>query len=63
MHTEPEKAAAGLFGGIIASGWQIAVLSMRLFVDCRIVVFPSVRALPPDFRSSSVILSSLGCEN
>lgn len=33
MHTDPEKAAAGRFGGVIASGWQIAALSMRLFVE------------------------------
>lgn len=33
MHTDPEKAASGRFGGVIASGWQIAALSMRLFVE------------------------------
>ena len=33
MHTDPEAAAAGRFGGVIASGWQIAALSMRLFVE------------------------------
>ena len=33
MHVDPEKAAEGRFGGIIASGWQIAALSMRLFVE------------------------------
>ena len=33
MHTDPEKAAAGRFGGVIASGWQIAALSMRLFIE------------------------------
>lgn len=33
MHVDPEKAAAGRFGTIIASGWQIAALSMRLFIE------------------------------
>ncbi|WEX10933.1 MaoC family dehydratase [Chelativorans sp. AA-79] len=33
MHTDPEKAAAGRFGTVIASGWQIAALSMRLFIE------------------------------
>lgn len=33
MHTDPEVAAAGRFGTVIASGWQIAALSMRLFIE------------------------------
>lgn len=33
MHTDPERAAAGPFGGLVASGWQIAALSMRVFVQ------------------------------
>ena len=33
MHTDPEAAAAGRFGMVIASGWQIAALSMRLFIE------------------------------
>lgn len=33
MHTDPEYAAAGRFGTVIASGWQIAALSMRLFIE------------------------------
>lgn len=33
IHTDPEAAAAGRFGTVIASGWQIAALSMRLFVE------------------------------
>lgn len=33
IHTDPEKAAQGRFGSVIASGWQIAALSMRLFVE------------------------------
>ncbi|TAM56606.1 MaoC family dehydratase [bacterium] len=33
IHTDPAAAAAGPFGGLIASGWQTAALVMRLFVD------------------------------
>jgi acyl dehydratase len=31
MHTDPEAAARGYFGGLIASGWHTAALMMRLF--------------------------------
>lgn len=30
MHTDPDAAAQGLFGGLIASGWHTAALTMRL---------------------------------
>lgn len=33
IHTDPGKAAAGRFGSVIASGWQVAALSMKLFVE------------------------------
>jgi acyl dehydratase len=33
MHTDPEKAAKGAFGGLIASGWHTASLMMRMFCD------------------------------
>ncbi|MAU20003.1 MAG: enoyl-CoA hydratase [Martelella sp.] len=33
MHTDPEAAAKGRFGSLIASGWQLAALTMRLFVE------------------------------
>lgn len=33
IHTDPEKAAGSRFGSVIASGWQIAALSMRLFIE------------------------------
>jgi acyl dehydratase len=33
IHVDPEAARKGPFAGIIASGWQIAALSMRLFVE------------------------------
>jgi len=32
FHVDPEAAAAGPFGGLIASGWQTAALSTRLMV-------------------------------
>lgn len=33
MHTDPVLARSGPFGGLVASGWQIAALSMRLFIQ------------------------------
>ena len=33
MHTEPQAAANGYFGGLIASGWHTAAVMMRLFVE------------------------------
>lgn len=33
MHIDPEGAANGPFGGIIASGWYTAGLMMRMLVD------------------------------
>ena len=30
FHTDPEAAAEGLFGGLIASGWQTCAIAMRL---------------------------------
>jgi acyl dehydratase len=33
MHTDPEAAKRGPFGGLVASGWHTAALMMRLFVD------------------------------
>jgi acyl dehydratase len=33
IHTDPEKAARGPFGGLIASGWHTASLMMRLYAD------------------------------
>jgi acyl dehydratase len=35
MHTDPEAAARGPFGGLIASGWHLAALVMRLSVQAR----------------------------
>lgn len=33
MHTDPEAARTGPHGAIIASGWQVAALSLKLFVE------------------------------
>lgn len=33
MHTDAGRAAAGPFGSLVASGWHIAALSMRVFVQ------------------------------
>ena len=33
MHVDPAYGAAGPFGSIIASGWQVAILSMRVFIE------------------------------
>jgi acyl dehydratase len=33
FHTDPEAAARGPYGGLIASGWHTAALVMRLLVD------------------------------
>jgi acyl dehydratase len=33
FHVDPVAAAGGPFGGLIASGWQTAALTMRLLVD------------------------------
>lgn len=33
MHTDPVAARSGPFGGLVASGWQVAALSMRLFIQ------------------------------
>lgn len=33
MHTDPDAAAKGRFGGLIASGWHTGAMMMRLFAD------------------------------
>mgnify|MGYP000607413449 CR=1 FL=1 len=33
FHTDPEAAAASPFGGLVASGWHTAGMTMRLLVD------------------------------
>lgn len=33
MHTDAQRAAEGPFAGLVASGWHVAALSMRAFVQ------------------------------
>ena len=33
FHTDPERAKASMFGGLIASGWLTAALTMRLLIE------------------------------
>jgi acyl dehydratase len=33
MHVDPEAATRGRFGGLVASGWHTAAMTMRLIVD------------------------------
>ncbi|PSP63201.1 dehydratase [Halobacteriales archaeon QH_8_67_36] len=33
IHTDPDAAAASMFGGLVASGWHTAAMTMRLLVD------------------------------
>lgn len=65
IHTDPDAAAAGPFGGLIASGWQTAALMMRLFADNYLTSVASlaspgidelrwVRPLRPDDRLTLV---------
>jgi acyl dehydratase len=35
FHLDPEAAKASPFGGLVASGWQLASLAMRLCVEAR----------------------------
>jgi acyl dehydratase len=35
FHTDPQAAESGPFGGLIASGWHLASLAMRLSVEAR----------------------------
>jgi acyl dehydratase len=36
FHTDPEAAQASPFGGLIASGWHLTALAMRLCVNARL---------------------------
>ncbi len=35
QHTDPEAAASGRFGTLIASGWHVAALAMRAFIGAK----------------------------
>lgn len=34
FHTDPDAAATGFHGGLIASGWQTCALAMRMACEC-----------------------------
>jgi acyl dehydratase len=36
VHTDPDAAAASMFGELVASGWHTAAMTMRLLVDHRL---------------------------
>jgi acyl dehydratase len=48
MHTDPEAAAASMFGGLVASGWHTAAMTMRLLVDGRLADSRALGALGVD---------------
>ncbi len=33
FHTDPDRAAESMYGGLIASGWHTAAMTMRMLVD------------------------------
>ena len=37
MHTDPAAAARGQFGGLLASGWHTAGMTMRLLAEARLL--------------------------
>jgi acyl dehydratase len=41
FHTDPESAGSSLFGGLAASGWHTAALSMRMAVESPLNDFPN----------------------
>lgn len=36
FHTDPEAAKASIFGALVASGWHVGSMTMRMIVDHRI---------------------------
>ena len=48
LHTDPEAAKSGPFGGVIASGWHTAGLMTRLFVDHYLTKVASLGSLGGD---------------
>ena len=48
FHVDPEAAAASVFGGIVASGWLTAALTMRLMVQGEFNFGPGVIGLGVD---------------
>jgi len=48
IHTDPDAAAASMFGGLVASGWHTAAMTMRLLVDGRLADSRALGALGVD---------------
>ncbi len=48
FHVDPVAAAEGPFGGLIASGWQTAALTMRLLVENYLSAEASLGGAGPD---------------
>jgi acyl dehydratase len=48
IHTDPEVAASSMFGGLVASGWHTAAMTMRLLVDGRLADSRALGALGVD---------------
>lgn len=48
IHTDPEVAADSMFGGLVASGWHTAAMTMRLLVDHRLADSRALGALGVD---------------
>ena len=48
IHTDPEAATESMFGGLVASGWHTAAMTMRLLVDGRLADSRALVALGVD---------------
>jgi len=48
IHTDPDAAAESMFGGLVASGWHTAAMTMRLLVDHRLSGSGAMGALGVD---------------
>lgn len=47
-HTDPDAAADSMFGGLVASGWHTAAMTMRLLVDHKLAGSGALGALGVD---------------
>ena len=48
FHTDPEAAKETLFGGLVASGWHTAAMTMRLQVECGLPIRGGIVGLGGD---------------
>jgi len=48
IHTDPDAAAQSMFGGLVASGWHTAAMTMRLLVDHQLADSRALGALGVD---------------